>query len=118
MINIWTPYEDGNTLGMTGTEGGVILNDEQHEAGARITLESGCLRAPFAITTTIYNWTYHTRFFADEASARHAYNAMQPAVVDVLALLPTETRTGSDEIDDATYDAITNAIETFKANFP
>ncbi len=52
---------------MTGAEGGKVIADEQHDGGARITLERDCLRAPYAITCTVYGWAYHTRFLADEA---------------------------------------------------
>jgi hypothetical protein len=35
----WTPFENGTSLGATGSEGGTILRDELHPDGARITLE-------------------------------------------------------------------------------
>lgn len=51
----------------------MIVWDEEHPAGARITLEQDCSRAPFAITLVIYDWTYITRFIADAPTAEHVY---------------------------------------------
>ena len=88
----WHPFEDGETIGMTGAEGGRIIADEQHDGGARITLERDCLRAPYAITSTVYGWLYHTRFIADEPTAKQAYDDMKPALEQIIALLPQGSR--------------------------
>jgi hypothetical protein len=37
----WTAFEDGGSIGETGGEGGVVLRDDEHPWGARITLERG-----------------------------------------------------------------------------
>ena len=57
----------------------MIVADEEHEAGARITLERGPGRtpAPFTITCGVYGWMVHTRFFAIELEARADYDAMK-----------------------------------------
>ena len=55
----WLPFENGTTIGATGSEGGVILRDELHPHGARITLEQ--TSTGFAITCGIYGWMVHTR---------------------------------------------------------
>lgn len=112
-MRTWLPFEDGETIGIKGSEGGTVTADEQHSSGARITLESQCLRAPFAITVTIYGWAYHTRFFADEATARQAYDDMKPPLVEILALLPQDE---DDEIADA--DAVEQAVADFVERFP
>lgn len=108
----WYPFEQGNTRGIRGIEGGIVVEDEQHDDGARITLESGCLRAPFAITVTIYGWAGHTRFFADEPTVRQSYEAMKTALLDVLRLLPKE------EDDPIDADQIDAAIASFLTRFP
>jgi hypothetical protein len=108
----WYPFEDGATRGMRGMEGGVILEDEQHDDGARITWEGNCARAPHAITLTVYGWAGHVRFFADEATARADYEAMKGALLPVLALLP---RYDDDPID---ADLIDAALADFMARFP
>ena len=68
----WYPCDDGDTLGETGTDGGVIVRDEEHPYGARITLEQGGFAA-FSITCGIYGWMVHTRFFSARAEADAAY---------------------------------------------
>ena len=70
----WQPTENGGTLGTAGSEGGVILRDEEHDLGARITLERHCSIAPFAVTCGIYGWFFHTRFASTETEAE--YSAM------------------------------------------
>ena len=58
----WITYEDGKTIGSTGSEGGVILRDEECPDGARITLEEEThMGVPFAITCGVYGWLVHTR---------------------------------------------------------
>jgi hypothetical protein len=108
----WQPFENGATIGRTGSEGGLITLDEEHSGGARITVERGCLRAPFAITCGIYGWLVHTRFLADEESVQHAAAGMKPALAKILALLP------DDDDPDPAYDAVTEAIAAFVEQFP
>ncbi len=109
----WLPFEDGETIGIQGSEGGTVTADEQHSSGGRITLESQCLRAPYAITVTIYGWAYHTRFFADEATAKQAYDDMKTALLEILALLPQE-----DEDETADADTVEQAVADFVERFP
>jgi hypothetical protein len=66
-----------------GTEGGVIVLDDAHDLGARITFEQFD-GGGGAITCGIYEWMMHTRFFDIEASARRAFEAMK---VDMDAIL-------------------------------
>lgn len=108
----WQPYENGATIGKTGSEGGVITLDDEHSSGARITLETGCLRAPYAITCGVYGWLVHTRFLADEETAQHAIAEMKPALAAIVALLPPE----DDETDD--FSDLTAAITAFTERFP
>jgi len=116
MINVssphWYRFEDGGTLGIKGSEGGIIIEDEQHDDGGRITLERDCLRVPLAITLTIYGWTVHSRFFADEPTAKQAYEDMKTMLLPVLRLLP---ETADHEID---ADEIESALAAFVARFP
>lgn len=110
----WQPYEDGATIGLTGSEGGVIVRDDEHTGGARITLERECRVAPFAITCGIYGWAVHTRFIADEPSAMHAYDAMRADLDSIIALIP-----GEDDPDaGAKSDAVNEAVAAFMAKFP
>ncbi len=80
----WCSVDNGATLGQTGSEGGVVLRDEEHSYGARITLEQGGGIAPFSITCGVYGVMVHTRFFADEAEAQTAYDLMKPGLAAIV----------------------------------
>ena len=79
----WYVVDDGATLGQSGSEGGMILRDEEHPLGARITLEQGGAIAPFSITCGVYGLLLHTRFFANQAEGEQEYEAMKPGLVEV-----------------------------------
>ena len=64
----------------------MILLDDEHTDGARITLERGGHNAAFSITCGVYGWMVHTRFFGDEAEARREYGAMKVALSDLVRL--------------------------------
>jgi hypothetical protein len=80
----WYTFNNGATLGQTGSEQGVIVHDEEHSLGARITLERAARVAPFAITCGIYGWMMHTRFFASEDEAEAQYGQMKGALSALL----------------------------------
>jgi hypothetical protein len=90
----WRAFNGGATLGGNGSESGVIVLDEAHDGGARITLERDCPRAPFAITCGVYGLLVHTRFFATEAEGRDAVAVMKPALAE-LADAPLSGRGGA-----------------------
>ena len=83
MPDDWSPFNDGATLGQAGSEGGIILRDEEHLLGARITLKQGGRIAPFSITCGVYGLLMHTRFFGAPADGEREYDAMKPGLVDV-----------------------------------
>ncbi len=109
----WHPYEDGQTIGKKGPEGGLFMLDDEHVYGARITLEKGCLRAPYGITCGVYGWLVHTRFVADDESAQHAVEEMRKALTEIVDLLPSE----DDDSDADQYDSITDAVADFGERF-
>lgn len=84
----WIAFENGSSIGATGSEGGTILRDELHPEGSRITLERTETR--FAITCGVYGWMVHTRFFVTESDAVVAYEEMKPALVAIVEQLPME----------------------------
>lgn len=51
----WEPFEQGTTIGTTGSEEGEIIRDEEWKGAARITIERGGEIAPFAITCGMYD---------------------------------------------------------------
>src|SRR5262249_53589230 len=65
----WGPFDGGATVGQRGSEDGAIVRDDEHDLGARITLERGCAHCPVAVTCGIYGWFFHTRFLGSEAEA-------------------------------------------------
>lgn len=109
----WQPYENGQTIDKKGPEGGRIVLDDEHVYGARITLEKGCLRAPYGITCGVYGWLVHTRFVADEESAQHAVEEMRKALTEIVNLLPSE----EDDADAVDYDRLTDAVADFGERF-
>jgi hypothetical protein len=78
----WFVYNDGDTTGGEGTEGGIILRDEEHEQGARLTLKRG--ESFFAVSCSIRGWMDHTRFFATELEAQREYLSMKPPLANML----------------------------------
>ena len=98
---LWHPYTNGSTLGGTGSESGVILRDEEHDDGARITLEQGGRIAPFAITCGIYGLMMHTAFASSEPEGVAKYEAMKKRLEALLDGLEFHTTEMDDALDDA-----------------
>ena len=69
MENNWEQFDNGNTIGTRGSEGGVVIMDEEHTHGARISLEKETSSAPYTITLGIYGLLMHTAFYSDHESA-------------------------------------------------
>ena len=109
----WYPFDDGRTIGTAGSEAGVILADDEHGDGARITLERDTRSAPFAITCGIYGWMMHTCRFGDEAQARRDYDAMKQALGAIARAIPMKSDPDVDARTDATLTAIAEFVERF-----
>ncbi|GAB4092803.1 hypothetical protein [Flaviaesturariibacter terrae] len=62
----WQPYDNGQTIGRAGSEGGTILCDLENASGARITLERLGESSPFAVTFGIYGLMVHTHFCKEQ----------------------------------------------------
>jgi hypothetical protein len=84
----WHAFKNGSTIGQRGSEEGIILLDDEHEYGARITLERAGAKAPFAITCGIYDWMVHTRFLSQDAEARQDFDAMKAALDRIVRTIP------------------------------
>jgi hypothetical protein len=109
----WVPFDDGESLGEDGSEGGLILRDDEYQGDARITLERTGQTA-FAITCGVYGWMVHTRFFSALADAQREYAAMQPRLAAIADALPFTT----DPELDAKMDGVVAAIGRFVDEFP
>jgi hypothetical protein len=83
----WNPYKNGESIGKSGKEGGVILRDEEHERGGRMTIKQG--KNYVSVSCHIYGWMDHTRFFNSVADAQREYlimkNAIGSMMEDILA---------------------------------
>lgn len=107
----WIPFENGTTVGATGSEGGIILRDELHADGARITVER--IASGFAITCGVDGWMVHTRFFAAEREAVAAYEQMKPALAAIVARRPV-----ADDDVEAAVPRVGRLVDAFVARFP
>jgi hypothetical protein len=106
-MNKWSAYDDGQSIGTKSAEGGVILFDEEHPVGARITLRRDSRY--ISVSANIYGWMDHTRFFTMDEDAQREYKAMKSALSKVLTLIQT---------DDAKDIKIWEAISEFVRRFP
>lgn len=95
----WTEYDEGYTIGTSGADGGAIVRDEEHETGARLTLEEEGSSAPFTLTCGIYGWLSHTRFFEEEIEADEAFDEMKDELEEILETMPDE-RAAEEERED------------------
>ena len=84
--------DGGKTVGTRGSEAGVIVLDEEHTAGARVTLEQGGCTAPWSVTCGIYGGFLHTAFASSEAEGRAKYSGMKVDVEKIMAESDSEER--------------------------
>ena len=108
----WHPFEEAATLGLPGSEEGIVVRDEENFLGARITLERAAKVAPFAITCGIYGWMMHTCFFSTEAEAYSRYNLMKNSLS---ALLEAAEQTAD---VDGGRQVLMEGIEKFVGDYP
>ncbi len=108
----WYSFNDGASIGGTGSENGKILRDVEHSNGARVTLEKvrdDC----WTITCGIYGWMVHTQFFLSESTAEIGFENTERELGKILALIPLE-----DEADDErmriAQDAIAGFVEQYQ----
>jgi hypothetical protein len=112
-MRYWYAFENGKTIGKQGSEGGVILRDEEHPDGARVTLERDG-HTPFAITCGIYGWMVHTCFFKASEEANATYEEMKSMLGHVMTLVPTKEDPQLGE----KIDLVQRAIQQFIQRFP
>ena len=103
----WFAYDDGRSIGKVSTEGGVILRDDEHKLGARITLKRGS--GYVSISCHIYGWTDHTRFFGSVSDAEHEYATMRTALGNAMNVIDSA---GGKDIK------VWEAISEFVRRFP
>ncbi|HEU0053945.1 MAG TPA: hypothetical protein VFQ39_12255 [Longimicrobium sp.] len=96
--NEWSPVDGGATLGQEGSEGGVIVRDDEHPLGARATLERGGF-APWSITCGLYGWMVHTIFFRERAEAEAAMEVVEAELAAILEAIPAADDDAPERID-------------------
>jgi len=105
-MNNWFPYNNGITIGGKGPEGDVIVMDEAHPIGARITIKQG--EKYVSVACNIYNWINHTRFFGTMTEAKNEFANMEAALMDIIDLLSVK------EIDKIkVWEAISNFVRRY-----
>jgi hypothetical protein len=75
-------YDRGQSIGKVGAEGGEILRDEEHKAGARVTLKRG--KSYISVSCNVYGWMDHTRFFSSVREAQREYVIMKPLLANMV----------------------------------
>ena len=111
---MWSAFDNGLSIGNVGSERGIIVRDEEHSHGARITIECDGITAPFSITCGIYGWMVHTRFFATENEAHDAVTCMQASLDAILnKMMPCD-----DDLVDTKMREVSQAISDFVEQYP
>ncbi len=105
----WGPFANGASLGLQGSEG-LIMADDEHPDGARITLEYNEAWPAYVITCGIYGSMMHTRFFTGEDEARREYAAMRAELAQIASLKAAQP--GSET------SRLSHAIADFQERFP
>ncbi len=85
----WYAFDHNKTIGQLGSENGIIVRDEEHSDGARITLEWDGY-APYTITCGIYGWMVHTRFFSPIIDVQTEFENMQEELARILKCIPSK----------------------------
>ncbi|HEX8044770.1 hypothetical protein [Rhizobium sp.] len=106
----WISFDGGSTLGHRGSEDGVILLDEEHTAGARVTLEK-CDRVPFAITCGLYGNMAHTVFIGSEQEGLDTFRAIKTSLEELIAMWP-EKDAPADQVS-GFHAAISDFVQRF-----
>ncbi|GFP76415.1 hypothetical protein [Clostridium fungisolvens] len=97
---MWNSYEAGVTLSEVGTENGIIIMDEEHTSGARITIEKNCGNIPFGITAGIYGLMVHTAYASSIEEANEKYSKMKIDIEKALKFYENEEHKLSDWLDE------------------
>ncbi len=108
----WFAFDNGASIGQRGSGNGVILRDDEHPFGARITLERDCGKIPCSVTCGIYGWMFHTRFLSTQQEAQ--YEQMQEDLDEILNMIPSET----DHDVNKKIAQVSDAIEKFVEKYP
>ncbi|CAG0955066.1 hypothetical protein ANAEL_00290 [Anaerolineales bacterium] len=102
----WFAYDGGGSIGTVSAEGGVILRDEEHAAGARLTLKRASNYV--SVSCSISGWMDHTRFFGTVTEAQREYLLMKPLLAHMV-----ENILSAGESDLKMWEAIADFVRRF-----
>lgn len=108
----WYAFDSGKSIGQRGSESGTIIRDEEHDDGARITLERDGQTAPFSITCGIYGWMVHTRFLGKKPEAEREFVRMRTDLTKIIDSIPL----ADDPEVEAKSRVVTESISEFVEN--
>jgi hypothetical protein len=106
-MSSWVAFDNGRSIGKVGAEGGVILRDEKHPLGGRITLRRG--KSHITVSCKINGWMDPTAFFKSILEAERGYTIMKRSLATVIELSASARR------GDVT---VWESISAFVAKFP
>ena len=106
-MNDWFAYNDGRSAGEVTKGGGVILRDDEHKLGARITLKRDINY--ISISCHIYKRIDHSRFFRMISDADREYKSMKSALGNMMIVIDAAA---GDDIK------VWEAISEFVRQFP
>lgn len=89
---MWGQFDNGKSIGNKGSESGIIVLDEEHIDGARITLERDGGAAPWSVTCGIYGSFLHTAFASSETEGRMKYEQMKTDLEQIIKEEENERR--------------------------
>lgn len=92
---MWDQTDNGETIGIIGSENGEIIVDAEHSKGARLTLEKGGDIAPYSITSGVYGSFFHTTYLSTLEESVNEIEAMKAEISEFF-----NTETSSDEEHD------------------
>jgi hypothetical protein len=110
---MWSQFDNGGSIGLRGSESGVIIRDEEHEGDSRITIERDGAIAPYAITCGVYGWMVHTRYFSNEAEAQQEFDKMQVSLDEILRQIPFDDDPDLDAKIEIAKQEISNFVELY-----
>jgi len=94
---MWYIFENSNSIGKKGSEGGIILSDFENSNGARITIEQDGNIAPFSVTIGIYNLMFHTYFCSSQEEAISFRKETIEKIDDIFKLLEVDKKNRNED---------------------
>lgn len=84
MTHQWNNFDNGQSIGTSGSENGIITADISHIFGARITTEKNGNIAPYSLTIAFYGLMFHTEFCGNELESKEIMNSLKEKIEVVI----------------------------------